>query len=214
MNQFFDSITSYPTAVLTVLLVVVLFYWALALLGWIDIDAAGHHLHIDLQADGDTGELSGLAGSLVALGLNGVPFSIVVSLLVLVAWTLTSLVSGWLMPWLPGTLLHVIAGTVLLVISGALALPITALMIRPLKGLFVTHEAITNATLVGQSCVILSQSVDERIGRAEVIQRGASLQINVWTDQASTLQKGQTAYILEYDPDKRRYLVQSDSMSR
>ena len=37
-----------------------------------------------------------------------------------------------------------------------------------MRALFVSHSAIGNAALVGQSCKVLTQKVDDRQGRAEV----------------------------------------------
>lgn len=208
MESFFNAAVGYPTAILTATLLLVVGYWLLALVGWVDFDSTDIDFELQSQADMDPGELSTLAGYVVALGLNGVPFSIVVSLLVLIAWTLSCLAGQWLLPWVPTIPLHFLAGTAVLIVSAGLAVVITAQLIRPLRGLFVTQMAIGNATLVGQTCRILSQVVNRRLGYAEVAQRGASLQIRVWADIPNELKKGAMADILEYDEAAGRYLVQ------
>jgi hypothetical protein len=205
MDQFFEAATGYPTALLTALLLVVLVYWLLALVGWVDFESSG--IDVELQADGDPGELSSLAGYVVALGLNGVPFSVAVSLLVLVSWTLSCLAGQWLMPWVPTLLLQLVIGTAVLLVSVALAIFVTARLIRPLRGLFVTHQAAANASFIGQPCTILSLKVDQRSGYAMVAQRGANLQINVWTPDTNRLTKGDVTRILEYDEAANRYLI-------
>lgn len=210
MDRFIDAAIGYPTAVLTALLLVVLVYWLLALVGWVDFESTGIDLELAPQTEGDAGELSTLAGYVMALGLSGVPFSIVVSLLVLVAWTLSCLAGEWLMPWVPTLLLHIVVGTGVLLLSVALAIFVTALLVRPLRGLFVTHQAMGNASLVGQTCTVMSQRVDERHGHAEVAQRGANLQIRVHAETPNTLTKGMPAYILEYDDAANRYLIRGE----
>lgn len=205
MDRLIEAATGYPTALLTGLLLVVLVYWLLALVGWVDFESSG--IDVELQADGDPGELSALAGYLVALGLNGVPFSVVVSLLVLVAWTLSCMAGQWLMPWVPTLVLQLLVGTGVLLVSVALSVLITARLIRPLRGLFVTHQAVANASFVGQPCTILSLKVDQRAGYAEVSQRGANIHIRVWTPDANRLTKGDVTRILEYDEAANRYLV-------
>ena len=88
MSRFIDAAIGYPTAIFTVLLLVLLVVlgdgiaWA-----WVDFESSGVDMELELQADGDPGEVSTLAGYMVAMGLNGVPFSIVASILVLVSWT-------------------------------------------------------------------------------------------------------------------------------
>lgn len=205
MTSFFDAATAYPTLVYTALLGAVLFYWLLALLGVVDIEAGSPDF--DLQADAATDDIGELAAHLVAFGLNGVPFSVVVTLMVLTAWTLSCLAGMWLLPLLPGGLLRIAAGSGVLLASLAAALPVTARAIRPMRGLFVTHRAPSNDTLVGQACVVLSGSVDESFGRAEVATRGAALNIRVFAETPNTLHKGAAARIVEYDAAGQRYLI-------
>jgi hypothetical protein len=208
MNRFLDAATGYPTAILSVLLLVVVGYWVLAMMGWVDFDSGDVDIELQSQADVDAGELSTLAGYVMALGLNGVPFSVAVSLLVLLSWTVSCMAGEWLMPWVPTLPLQLLVGTGVLLASVGLGIVLTAQLIKPMRGLFVTHQAVGNASLVGQACKILSQSVDDRMGYAEVSQRGAGLQIRVWADAPNTLRKGVVAHILEYDEVRNRYLVQ------
>jgi hypothetical protein len=210
MISFHDAATAYPTIIYTTLLVVVLFYWILALIGVVDIDSGGLDIDTDLQADAsadDIGDIGNLASYLMALGLNGVPFSVVVTLITLTAWTLSCLAGMWLLPLVPTFLLQIGAGTLVLLISFAAALPVTARAIRPMRGLFVTHRAQSNTLLVGQTCVVLTGSVDEKFGRAEVSARGASLNIRVWAATPNQLSKGAQARIVEYDTAGERYLI-------
>ncbi len=212
MNRFLDAVISYPTAILSVLLLVVLGYWLLAMMGWVDFDSGDVDVELQSQADMDSGELSTLAGYVVALGLNGVPFSVAGSLLVLIAWTASAMAGEWLMPWVPTLPLQLLVGTGVLLASVGFAIVLTAQIIKPLRGLFVTHQAVANASLVGQTCKVLSQAVNDRVCYAEVAQRGASLQIRVWAEVPNSLCKGSVAHILEYDETGNRYLVQQPAV--
>lgn len=209
MGDFMGAVTGYPTAIYTVLLGVVVIYWVLAVLGMVDIEHSGLDvdLHVHTHADGDTSDVGQLASYVVAFGLNGVPFSVAVSLLVLVSWTVSCLGGEWLLPLVPTMLLKLVAGTVLLVASAVIAIPITAVAIRPLRGLFVSHTAVTNAALVGQLCRVVTGVVNEKDGRAEVARRGASLNIRVWATVPNTLKRGSQALIVEYDEVAGRYLI-------
>jgi hypothetical protein len=207
MGNFIDAAFGYPTVLLTALLGVVLFYWVLALVGLVDFEAGGWDVDLDVQADGSIDDIGTLAGYVVAFGLNGVPFSVVVSLLVLFSWLLCCMAGMWVLPLVPTALLRFAAGTGALVASLALALPATARTIRPLRGLFVTHTAIQNAALVGQLCRVVTGSVDRRVGRAEVAQRGASINIRVWANEPNALTRGSAARIVDYDAERARYLI-------
>ncbi|MET3182174.1 UNVERIFIED_ORG: hypothetical protein ABIC43_005349 [Variovorax guangxiensis] len=209
MGDFMGAVTGYPTAIYTVLLGVVVIYWVLAMLGMVDIEHSGLDVDVDVHthADGDTSDIGQLASYVVALGLNGVPFSVAVSLLVLVAWTVSCLGGEWLLPLVPTMPLQLLAGTALLGASAVIAIPITAVAIRPLRGLFVSHTAVSNAALVGQLCRVVTGVVNEKDGRAEVARRGASLNIRVWASTPNTLKRGSQALIVEYDEVAGRYLI-------
>lgn len=209
MGDFMGAVTGYPTAIYTVLLGVVVIYWVLAMLGMVDIEHSGLDVDVGVHthADGDTSDIGQLASYVVAFGLNGVPFSVAVSLLVLVSWTVCCLGGEWLLPLVPTLPLQLLAGTVLLVASAVIAIPITAVAIRPLRGLFVSHTAVSNAALVGQLCRVVTGVVNEKDGRAEVARRGASLNIRVWATTPNTLKRGSQALIVEYDEVAGRYLI-------
>jgi hypothetical protein len=208
MGSFFGAVTSYPTAIYTALLGAVLFYWVLALVGLVDFESSGFDL--DLQVDGSINDLGALAGFMIAFGLDGVPFSIVVSLLVLSAWTICCLAGMWLLPLVPTMLLQAVAGTGVLLASGAISLPITAVLLRPTRRLFVTHKAVSSGSLVGQPCVVTTTSVDEQFGYAEVKRRGAGLNVKVWARSPNTLTKGSIARLVEYDAAGERFLIETE----
>lgn len=211
MGHFVDATFSYPTAIWTALLGIVLVYWVLAMIGLVDFEHSHFDLdiqtHVDGQVEGAMDHLSTLASYIVAFGLNGVPISVAVSLIVLYSWVLSCLAGMWLLPLVPTALLGIVAGTAVLLASAALSLPLTARTIRPLRKLFVTHAALSNAALVGQLCRVITGRVDQKVGRAEVAQRGASINIRVWADGPNTLTKGSAARIVEYDASRQRYLI-------
>lgn len=211
-------LTSFPTAIPSVLLAILLFYWMLSIIGLVDLGDnleintgdAGHgdigHDH-GLHADNDTADIHTLAGYLVALGLGGVPFSIVITLLVFFAWLGTALLHQYFIALIPTDLLKIVAGVFALLISGALSIPISARMIRPLRGLFVKHNARSNSSLVGLTCRIVTQTVDEKFGRAEVQDYGVGLNIRVWAKTPNTLTKNSSAIVLCYDEASQQYEV-------
>ncbi|NRF69169.1 ubiquinone biosynthesis protein [Aquincola sp. S2] len=215
MGDFSAAVSSYPTAVYTVLLGIVLVYWVLAVIGLVDFEHSGLDidLHIEAQADADPSELTTLASYVVTFGLNGVPFSVAASLLVLYAWVASCLAGMWLLPQLqtltplPDGVQTIVAGSVVLLLAFAVAIPLAAATIRPLRKLFITHAALSNHALVGQVCRVVTGVVNARVGRAEVAQRGASINIRVWAEEPNALTKGSSARIVDYDAERARYRI-------
>jgi hypothetical protein len=215
MSEFLAAAFGFPTVIFTALLGVVLFYWALAIIGLVDF--THHGLDVDLDVDpnihthlaGVAVEISTLASYVVAMGLNGVPFSVVVSLVVLFAWTFACIASAWLMPLIPTTVLRAAAGLGVAVAAVAISIVLTARAVRPLRPLFVTHGAKTNASLVGLPCKVVTGSVDHKVGRAEVQQRGAAINVRVWAATPNAFTRGSSARLVEYDAASARYRIET-----
>lgn len=219
MQIFWSMISSFPVAIPSILLIVVLIYWLAAMIGLVDVDHL--HGHFDLghshMADvghvgghhgpeADSADLGHVASYVMALGLNGVPFSIVVSLITLFTWALTYLGQRYLLLWLPD-LLRWLLGCVLLAAAFAASLPISALLLRPLRGMFIVHNALSNDHLVGQTCRILTLEVSDSFGRAEVSGHGAPYNIRVWARTPNVLRKGSIALVIAYDPARQQFEV-------
>jgi hypothetical protein len=199
-------LTSFPTAVPTTLLVILLVYWALSVAGLFDMGD-----NLEIEADGDDADFHTLAAYLVALGLGGVPFSIVVTLLVFFTWLPTALLHQHVLAMLPAGILHWAGGAAILAVSGAFAIWMSARVVKPMRPLFVKHHALENRSLVGRSCRIITLSVDEKFGRAEVETGGASLNIRVWARTPNDLGKDAPAVIVAYDEATQQYEVQAAS---
>lgn len=216
MSEALNIITGWPTGFYTVLLGVALLYWLLAMFGLIDVDQHGLHLpdhgHIEWHGNGhaDADDLPTLASYAVAFGLTGVPLSIVLTLLLLFAWTITALTAQYLLPLLsPGTL-RALFGLIVLPLALLPAIFMTALFSRPLRRLFVHHPAPSNESLVGERCRVLTLKVTDRFGQGEVASRGAPYNIMISASHPNRLGKGSMALIVSYDPATRRYRVQPD----
>ncbi|MES3021919.1 MAG: ubiquinone biosynthesis protein [Pseudomonadota bacterium] len=208
-------LSSFPSAVPTVLLAVLLIYWLLSIIGIVDM---GDALDIDLDVDvghagHDTPDLQSLAGYVVALGLGGVPLSVAASVLVFFTWLFTALLHQYLVAWLPTEIVRVAAGVGVLLLSAALSIPISARVLKPMRGLFVKHAARSNESLVGLDCKIVTQKVDHTFGRAEVDSHGASINIRVWAEAPNTLAKNSKAIIVAYDAATQQYEVQAVPVS-
>jgi hypothetical protein len=173
----------------------------------LDVGDAGSDIHHHVDAEPGGNSPGTLVSYLVAFGLGGVPISVVISLLTLFGWVICSFAVLWLLPLVPTDILRLAVGSAVLIGAFALSIPMSAACVRPMRKLFVTHNAISNAALVGQECVILTGTVDEKFGRAEVSARGAGYHIRVIASTPNNLKRGEMAIILEYDAEKRIYLV-------
>lgn len=212
MMALLNTIVAWPVVVPTILMGVVLVFWILALVGLVDFESVFPSFDIDhdLDLDGHVEGLTGIASYVVAFGLNGVPFSIVISLLVVITWFLITAFALYLLPWVPTAPLRFAVGTGALAAAAAASIPLTAMLVRPMRRMFVTHTARSSASLVGHTCRIVTLTVDEQFGRAEIPDRGAGYNVKVWAESPNSLTKGSIARIVEFDPAGTRYRVVAD----
>lgn len=223
MNELLQASLQFPTVVFTILLGIVLVYWAFVLLGALDIDlfdgdvdvsgaakgvgdamiggakggAEAMHGH-DVDADGDVDG----GGLWHALGLGDVPVTISVSLIVLLCWCGSLTGSYYLAgaaPW------H---RAIVVVVAMVVALPIAALLVRPLAPIFKLREGKTNTDYIGHLCTITTGSVAERFGQATIEDGGTVLVIQVRCDRAGALARGDKALVIEFDAAREAYVVE------
>lgn len=200
---FIYVLTHYPGMVPTVLLGVILVFWLLVIAGLFDFESVGPDWlgETDVSHDGDAGAPAVLA----ALGLDRLPFSVVVSAIVVWWWLLTMLASPLLIH-LPLSMW--LSGSVLLAAAFAAAVPLAALSLRPLRPIFVVHEAAEQASAIGKVCRIVTSSVETNFGQAEVeIASGNRIRVQVCATEPNRLAKDSRALIIEHDKLRNRYLV-------
>ena len=204
--SFVYALTHYPGMVPTVIVAALVVFWLLAIAGLFDFETigpdwlGGHH-DFDVAHDHD----AGAPDILLALGLDRLPFSVVISAIAFWWWLLTMLGVSFL-SWLP--LPAWLFGTALLVVAFVFAVPLAAFSLRPLRPLFVVHEAPMQASAVGKVCRILTTSVESNFGQAEVeIEPGNRMKIQVCATEPNRLAKDSRALIIEHDKSRNRYLV-------
>ena len=69
-----------------------------------------------------------------------------------------------------------------------------------MKKLFITHQAPRRASLVGKMCTVLSGTVDDRYGRAEIDDGGAGFVAEVRAASGKVLRQGERALVYRYEP--------------
>jgi hypothetical protein len=198
VGAFVDAALSFPAVVLGVLLVVVIVYWLLVLLGTLDIDLAGGD-------GGDVGD-AGDGDFFDGIGLGGVPVTVTVSVLVLVAW-FVSIVGGLLLSDVDGAA-GALLGTGVLVVALFAGLLVARLAAVPLRQLYATGPEPSRADFVGRECVIRTGRVSADFGQAEVTaQDGSSAVIQVRQTGEHELTAGRLALIFDYDTDGEFFWV-------
>ncbi|MCP4655523.1 MAG: glycine zipper family protein [bacterium] len=204
-----------PTAIFSVLLILVILYWLTVIFGALDLELFdGLFEAADGLAEGAVegameGAMEGLAetadavterpGCLSQLGFGEVPYSISGSLIIFFAWVFSY---GGMA--LAGKIAAVALGGIALILGVALiavvlAVGATAVALRPISKLVVGEASTVRQDLVGRVCTVTTQSVDEKFGQAEVSDRGAAILIQVRSIEVNVLTRGSKALIFQYD---------------
>ena len=238
MAEVFVLALSFPSVVFTVLLGVVLVYWAFVMVGVIHIgegsegalegklegatkgllegavDGAGHHAELgDVGGDGDVdfdGDDSG-HGALAAI-MSALHLrsvpATVVFSLVITFAWLVSVVSMQVVTRTFPGLVGPLLSLGVLIASFVLALPLTSIAARPLAKVFAPKHAPVKSDIIGRTCVIRTGSVTNKFGEATLPDGGAGLVIRVRIEDGKQLARGEQALIVDYDAERESYLVE------
>lgn len=172
--DFVGAALGFPAVVFSFALLVVIGYWVLVLLGGVDADT-----------DADIDLLDGL-------GLGGVPVTVVLSVMVAVAWFVS----------LAGTVLlgGAVLSIVVLVAALGCAWAAARLLVPLLRRLLPAGPEPSRADFVGRTCVVRTGRVGPDFGQAEVTAAdGSSAIVQVRQSGDEPLTAGSTALIYEYD---------------
>ena len=187
MGDFVDAALSFPAVVFSFLLAVVVIYWLLVLVGTLDVEIG----------DLDLGD---------GIGLGGVPVTISVSVLVVVAWFVT--LAGTLTIDGFGTLPHTLLAVAVLVVATVVGLVAARFVALPLRRLYITGGQASRNDFVGRECVIRTGTVTGEFGQAEVTAAdGSSAIIQVRQTGEHALANGTRALIFDYDIDGEFFWV-------
>lgn len=216
MDPFYQNIASFPTVIFTFVLLIVLFYWLVAMLGWIEIDVLDFDLP-DGGMDGGSASDAGmtnanaLAGIMLKFGLAGVPVTIIVSFIALFGWFVCYYLVHFLLAALGDGWLRFIAGIPVFLVSLYAAVMITALVIKPLRHFFAKTPQETIKRVLGQTAIVRTSRVDESFGEATLEDGGAGLVLKVRAATGNSFVRGDRVVLLEYDPEGNTYRVISES---
>jgi hypothetical protein len=177
------------------------------MLGIIDLDLAPD-ADVDVDLDTDvTASAGALTGLLLTFGLTGVPFTLVISIVLLVSWLISIYAQIYVMSLLDTVWLYYLVGITSTVVVFFISLPITGLLIRPLRGMFNSVETATSDHLVGRDGTVATGKVTASFGQAKVLNEGAEILLDVRCEPEHTLTMGDKVLLIEYCREKHSYIV-------
>lgn len=205
MELFIQTALSFPVVLLSFALCVAILYWLVAAMGIVDVDLLD--IEVDSSLENHALQPEGLAGLLLKLGLNGVPVTLILTLLFFFAWLLCYFAELFLLRFLPLGILRYPLG--LLVIAAALiaVVPVVSLLVRPLRPLFLKLEATSSKSVLGQVAIVRSGRVTAAQGEATLEDGGAGLILRVRADEAYGFKRGDRVVLLEYLEAEHAYRV-------
>ncbi len=207
MNAFHQIVTSFPTAIFTVLLIICMLYWIIAVLGMVDLDV------LDLDYDGDidtadsTSAQEGIAGLLLKFGLGGVPLTIVLTFISIFGWLFCYYGTYLLIPLIPTAALKIVASIGLLLISIYAAVMLTSLVIRPIRKLFSKLDIDETKHIIGQTVSVRSAIVNADRGEALLSVDGVDLLLNVRSMGDTEFKKNDQVVVIEKINENNLYRV-------
>lgn len=187
----------------TVVLIVVMIYWSMAIVSGLDFDL--FDINLDIDADGALDSVTGF-GFLVLrfLNIGRVPLMIWVSVFGLVFWLVSMLFSSLMdNPELRDQWFY---ASQYALRNLAIGVMFTKILTQPLRGKFDVVEPNRAEEMLGRECTVTSSSVDEAFGQAQYKTEGAPLNLHVRT-RGESLAKGDRAVIVEYDRSQNIYYV-------
>jgi hypothetical protein len=193
MGEFVEAALAFPAVIFTFPLIVVVGYWLFAAVTGL----AGEIFDGGADAPEDSG--GGFGGFLAALGLGGVPVTVVFSVVIAVAWfvSLTGVVL------FDNTLVRAAA----LLVALYAGWHVTWLLARPLRRLLATTSSPRNADFVGLVCEVRVGCTATQFGQGEVTtDDGSTALIDIRAD-TEPIPAGTRALIYDYDAEKDYFRV-------
>ena len=202
MDSFLNEIFSFPIIIFTLPLIFLLMYWALALLGLIDIEL------IDFDVPEADGDVQGNGSWLSSLGLDGVPLAVSVLFVDFYAWLFTFFGKKIFTQFFDDVLTGAAMGGLVALIAVIIAIPLAVLSVKPLKRIFATQLGPNKSELTGKTCILTTTKVTETFGQAEL--EDGSMILSVRADEPNKFNKGTRLILLGYDEETDRYDVMSE----
>lgn len=226
MKELFEAAFSGVNIIPTVFLLLILVYWIFVIIGAMDMDFLEVDIETDVDIDAnvevdadvdtdaefdtdadahDVGSVAFLNSVLTFFNLGKIPFMVWLSFLIIPMWVISILFNYYLhnssfLISMVALIPNLVAS---LIVSKILTTPIAVLFAKMRKN----DEDKFNYT--GKICTVLMSASHTRFGQAEINRDGNIYRVNILTkEETIILDKGQTALIIEFLPEKKCYLVE------
>jgi hypothetical protein len=219
VDTFLDIATSFPTAVYSVLMIVVVAHWLLSALGILEVDTVDGLLPDGFGGDAahaahgapDTGthhhDGHGEGGLLMKFGLHGVPVMVIVTIIAIVGWLFTYFADLYVLRTLSLGPFALLADVAVIFGGLLLAIPIGRLVLTPVRRLLRRYEPVTQRPLLGRYAEVRSPEITQTHGTAWVEDGGAGLVLQVRADTPGLFVRGDRVVLIEYLEGQNAYRV-------
>jgi hypothetical protein len=208
MDHFLTISFAFPTVIFTVILIFLAIYWFFIVLGLFDIEFLDIDLDLDYGGEAGTGSIGGVAGVLIALGLVGIPVTIILSFILLFAWLVVYMMSLYVLSHIEMTVWFWLAAAVTIVLALVLAIPLTIIITKPMHRFFKVSYATRANELLGEVCIVTTSEVTDQFGEVELSKQGDFYIFQVRILAKNTLQKGDEVILVEYDKEQHLYYIE------
>ncbi len=192
---------------LTLLMGLVLLYWALAMFGAMDMHFLDFAPDLDLDIDVDISPPQGVFGHFSSfLHLGEAPVMVILSMLITFMWGGSMALNHY---FNSGD--SVLLGLVYLIPNFIVSVTLTGIVAIPVSAFFkkLNVEEKIKKDVIGDICEVTSRQVDHRSGQAEVTMLGAPVLFNARAaDENEILTKGQKAVVVRKNDDGT-YIIKS-----
>lgn len=202
MDPFYANISSFPTVFFTFFMLLTALYWAIAVLGLVDLD----FLDIDIPEDASVAH-EGVAGVLLRFGFHGVPMTIIISIWSFIGWLICYYLVVYIFDYVPDGIPGFIAGTLIFIISLYSSAFIAGKLTKPLRPLFNKMNDVSNKDVLGQTAIVRTLRLDDSFGEVALGDGGAGLILKARADAGVTFTKGDRVVLLEYIEESHIYRV-------
>lgn len=230
MEAFLVASLSFPTIIYTFFLCLCVILWLLTIMGALSLDVSvdvggdvgdigdmgdvgdaplASSPHVDMDS-GDSPSAAQAVGILTRLGLNGVPITIVVTLLSLFGWIISYQVQAHFLSSVTTPFIYYSIGLMLMVSSLFISILITAQCCKPLRKVFRPSLGIRKAQLAGQTVIVSSLSVDMSYGEARYENKGVDMHLKIRAPEGNHFKRGDRVVLLQYYTNQDYYTVISE----
>ncbi len=186
----------------------------------VDIDAdldvdANADIDTDVDADADTDVHTdagaSTAGAIISMNailgffnLGKVPFMLLLSFFILPLWIISILVNHY------SHNESILFSLVLLIPNILVSLFVAKFLTAPFAAIYtkMSKNSSDNFKYQGKICKLLMNIDDSHFGQAEINHEGNIYRVNVIANLGASLQKGDTALVINYIKEKKCYLVE------